>query len=1625
MLLLFSVKSLLAQQVTIDNNVSLQDLVQNNLVNGCVEISNISSSVNGTADGLSSYGAFQRGSSNFPLENGMVLSSGDAASGGNTVNNTNLDEGTNGWGTDPDFETALGVNNTFNATSIEFDITTISGQVVFNYIFASEEYRETFPCSSSDGFVMLYREANTTTPYQNLALVNGQATVVNNIHNDIYTPGGNIECNATNSNYFQQGNPSDTNYNGRTTLLSATANFQPGITYHVKLIVADHIDSHSDSAVFINAEAINTLELGNDIGTCAPSVTLNADINNSNAQYTWYRDGGVITGANNAIYNASQTGLYRVEVSAPGISCILEDEINVTIDTEIPISIPNARLCDDGSGSETFTLTDHNNQVWNAIQPPPASLSIRYYDDVTERNNNTNATISTTQVNAGASQTIYVRAEDTSSGCVYLGEFNITVNPKPAPIDQSEAICDNDNNPNGETLVNLTDFDNLFSNSTDEAVSYHSSNNGAEGNYGIVSSPYFMNTPNVTLHVRVYNSVTGCHGTAILTLNQLPPPNTNPTTQYLDGCDKQYDGYHPFNLEDVLTNILPTPSTGLTPTFHTTYQDAQDDQDPITDPTNYTNASQYEEIIYVRVENDTTGCFSITPLRIFPNLLLDGINIPSNAPILYCDNNEDGEEEIFINSLSNYITSTVQEIATEISIKFYTDSSRSNASELPAGSSFMLTGLTTLYLTLERNGCTEETEIELDINPFTVTDPQDTTYCDTNSDGVTSIDLYTLDSHVTNGNTGISVRYFQSETYANDGTNQIYTLNNVSGTQTLYVQLVNNSDIRCFKVRSFNLEIIPAPDVNQVPIQYLCNDGTSSSTTVDLNDYIDDIINGNPADFSISFYDVDPRDPNNTATPLSNSNLSTYDTAIRNQLVFAEVTDNTGTTTCPAYTSIRFIVSQKPVPATVSQLPICTNTNTAPTYRFVDFDPTILNGNNQNEVLYFKNDGTPLVDATPIYKYSYYSPVDGETIQFVVRHISNVECNTLGSFTVTISFYPEYNQNFTRNLVPECRNGDYEHEFDLIPIRQDIESGAPNPLSVRFWETFNEADNASTPDLGDQFFSAERQGVFYARIENANDSRCPIIETISYEIYPTPLIDAASIAPSCALDSNSTTAIFDLSTASINVPNVRQGFDIRLEYNFYEGMDSNNKGIAPIASSDINNYSSSAKTIYVEAIAVSNNSNNELCRSNEVFPLQLQVNIPPSVFSFAPYPFCETDTNSVDLSEVDTHLVSSAINSAIVYYDSNNTEITNKQFNYNVLGSYTITAAITDNDIGCTSYADFEIVIYPNPIANIITNPTECNDDYEPGLEFQLEDYDDAIRGSQDPAIYSVTYYDDIDKANTGYADDQLDKTAYEAYNGQTIYARLENENTNCYSTTQFQTIINPLPVVPLDDVIPLCHNDLPAILNADTGNPTDTYEWWDGRTTSAISVDLTDLGDHWVTVTTDLGCSYKKEFTLIESEQATLEATATADFTDPNTITVTVSGLGDYQFALDGGTPQDSNIFNNVSLGPHIVTIIDLNGCEPIYTDVFVIDIPKFVTPNNDGAFDTWHIVGIDRLPGTQVYIYNRHGKLIKMLPYTAIGWDGTFNGQPMPADDYWFSADIIHNGEAFNIRGHFALKR
>ncbi|RDI09863.1 T9SS type B sorting domain-containing protein, partial [Flavobacterium sp. AG291] len=153
--------------------------------------------------------------------------------------------------------------------------------------------------------------------------------------------------------------------------------------------------------------------------------------------------------------------------------------------------------------------------------------------------------------------------------------------------------------------------------------------------------------------------------------------------------------------------------------------------------------------------------------------------------------------------------------------------------------------------------------------------------------------------------------------------------------------------------------------------------------------------------------------------------------------------------------------------------------------------------------------------------------------------------------------------------------------------------------------------------------------------------------------------------------------------------------------------------------------------------------------------------------------------------------------------------------------------------------------------------------------------------------------------------------------------------------------------------------------------------------------------------------------------------------FSDNQTITVTVEGYGVYQYSLDNGPWQDSNIFSNVAPGSHTVRVRDTNpdGCsETIITGAEVVDYPNFFTPNGDNFNDFWNVIGLNQ-PDAKIYIFDRYGKLLKQISAVGKGWDGTYNGEAMPATDYWFTVTYSeYNGSTTVIkefRSHFSLLR
>lgn len=142
--------------------------------------------------------------------------------------------------------------------------------------------------------------------------------------------------------------------------------------------------------------------------------------------------------------------------------------------------------------------------------------------------------------------------------------------------------------------------------------------------------------------------------------------------------------------------------------------------------------------------------------------------------------------------------------------------------------------------------------------------------------------------------------------------------------------------------------------------------------------------------------------------------------------------------------------------------------------------------------------------------------------------------------------------------------------------------------------------------------------------------------------------------------------------------------------------------------------------------------------------------------------------------------------------------------------------------------------------------------------------------------------------------------------------------------------------------------------------------------------------------------------------------------FNTDNSITVLIEDEGDFEYSLDGISYQEQNTFRNLSGGDYTVFVQEKQGCGYLEKEVSILSFPEYFSPNNDSYNDTWKMQGKTEKKYT-LKIFDRYGKLLKMLDVDQ-PWDGTYNGKPMPADDYWFQLEFA-DGDLKS--GHFSLLR
>lgn len=275
---------------------------------------------------------------------------------------------------------------------------------------------------------------------------------------------------------------------------------------------------------------------------------------------------------------------------------------------------------------------------------------------------------------------------------------------------------------------------------------------------------------------------------------------------------------------------------------------------------------------------------------------------------------------------------------------------------------------------------------------------------------------------------------------------------------------------------------------------------------------------------------------------------------------------------------------------------------------------------------------------------------------------------------------------------------------------------------------------------------------------------------------------------------------------------------------------------------------------------------------------------------------------------------------------------------------------------------------------------------------------------------------------------------------GSVIYTVTPSLNGCKGTPINIEILVNPLPDPTLTDGI-ICVDQATNIafetytLSTGLSNSTYSFEWFLNPSIIPIpgavsnSYEALVAGDYSVIATNkNTSCvSQSVTASVVASFPATaISTTQTPAFAENATITITVTGGNTvYEYQLDDGAFQSSNVFTNVSSGSHTVKVNDVNGCTNLSQNVFIIGYPKFFTPNGDGYNDSWNLNGLSDQPLAKIYIFDRYGKLIKQISSVGEGWDGTYTGQIMPATDYWFTVEYSELSTTKVFKSHFSLLR
>ena len=664
-----------------------------------------------------------------------------------------------------------------------------------------------------------------------------------------------------------------------------------------------------------------------------------------------------------------------------------------------------------------------------------------------------------------------------------------------------------------------------------------------------------------------------------------------------------------------------------------------------------------------------------------------------------------------------------------------------------------------------------------------------------------------------------------------------------------------------------------------------------------------------------------------------------------------------------------------------------------------------------------------------------------QTIWVTVENTSNPGgCTRMRSFEIAVNSSIFLTQPTPITVCESTLPNDGVELFDLTIRELQILGGVQTFATFKYYTSAYDRENDINEITNAEFYtSTSPNQTIYIKVIAENG--CESLTTLQLRVLPLPeVVTAPTPLQACEVEYGEGVARFNLRDAQAEIGME----DVNLSYRYFLTYDEAvlNQG----AIGTPTDHLSASGSVFVRISKIPATEPNCFV----IVELPLIMNPLPAIGPMTPLLACEENTDgrfTFNLEDKNEEALAgqNENNFSVRYYlNEQNAELATNQLPFiytNVIQEQQIIFVRVENkNTGCYSISELILRVEEEVKAFPPSNTVFCEMDYvnDGVTPMDLTVMDADIISTQNAAPLAVRYY---------RADGTLivDPTNYVGTNGEVITAEVYRDEegylcTGMVSFTIYTKAGAEIKEIP-NGIICYNYRDNSIVEQSytmDTGLPNTsdfTFVWTlNGNVVGTESTyTAVEAGTYTVTVTVNsTGCSNSRTIVVAEGPAISIdEIIYSESFEERMAIEVIAYGGNgvELEYALDEGPWQESGIFDDVTPGEHVVRV-RVKGSElscPAVEIIQVMSHPQFFTPNADGFNDTWNITSLKYQPEAKIYIFDRYGKLIKELSPSGPGWDGTFNGVPMPATDYWFKATYVdpQTGLQKEATGHFSLKR